>query len=1141
MGALLLFLIIIPTLVLVLRILLVKRALLNAIADKDPDKVHRILRKKRIIGVFLDKKTKIEALDLLFYNGRFKEFAEIVNTFRVRDDRVFILSEKKALALDIETEVELERKPRELGLSVLNTDEWKEAFRLLISNFNDFMIKYGIQPQDFLRAFLNEFYVIIGHNVYKHDAEILRKWGVDLSDKEFIDTYALSLVALPEARSHSLEFLCSIFGIEYAPHRADEDAFASAVLLQRLTYLLHKKAISLDPLLKFEPVRGLRHLKIPERGELPKIVRRKVKRGHLEVTIDSSEYEDSWYPNEIDLDLLKKVKATSSIDSLAMETISSFLLGGGKDPNRIADLAHKLMKQGHPYESYALSLLSILGKVVRESSLERDALAVDYKHLREFIERCQTTWKIIRFRGGLLLNAYYGEYTKEILRWASRSSKEVIVETLFPSQVNGNIKVVALKPKEKPLIVVENGLDKSPRHREYLGRILAGLFTEEKGRYFVITSSHIEEIFSGRAAALSRVKVAFYTCEDDISLIETVYDMLKMGYNCVLFSLPSIVRKLGLRNVLDSLKYLIEASGLAESKLILLNTESEFVEHPSLSSLVERRKVEQRGDFELKLSLPIFTSMREAIDEVSKTVRKIWGFELRPYQRRCIARMLISYVGAHQLTNPLSIIVLPTGSGKSVIFQSVAMMLREKIGGTTVVISPLLALIRDQINDLRRRGVRVCSISSAAGRELKECLRGFARGEYDLVYITPEQFRKEGVRRIFERADVNYLIIDEIHTVYKWRNFRPSYPYLAQYLRRRREEGFWIPVAGFTATITKDGLREVINMLTGKDLFELEEISFDSDFLGNFDLEEVKVLKGPILRDNIEIDVVKAPSGTERLGLLASTVKNLATWADTVSGDNWVGLIFAGFVRSSRAHENVPDIASHLQSSMGGEILYFHGQMDEKMKRRVLNRLYVGRENVILVATKAFGMGVNIPNIRWVVHYMMPESIEDYYQEIGRGGRDGLPTKALLLYSPGYDLRRRMMLLQMGFVDPTIAVRLYDKLKSAEEGSIIPFLLLVPFLFGISRWKRLIDDINSNRRLPEHMERSIEAALRVLSDVGLLDYDIVDRECIVTDEEYTEYPKYRVSRDLYLVYKTPSVKGYDLSIDEKWKAYLRGL
>ena len=1107
----------------------ISKRLSKAIDEKDVKETYRILSGKRLLIRFIDKNLISKALDLLFYRAEFEKFVYLIENLKIRDDRALILDkEVDTLALDIETEIAFEKRPRELGIVVLRSRDWSIAFRLRIASLETFTELYGIESQEFLRAFLSKgnFKVIIGHNIYEFDVKILEEWGVDLSSKSFIDTYALSLIVLPEVASHSLEFLCNLFKISYSPHRADEDAYASAMLLPRLLYLAKVKGVLKDVVeANFEPIRGLREVEIPlAEAKLPLLEEKRVEDMRVEVVVDATGYAKAWYPYLIDLDALKNVRPSSTAERLALMTIKSFAAGGGKDPNRLATLRI-------PYKDYSKALTSILGRVVKPNTYapSTGGIAVEYRYLKDYIKALKDeppSQSEIVFRGALLLKVYCYEEYERILEWTSKSFSKVVMETLFPSESRlKNVTYRYPSGKERPVVIVEEGIDKSPRHRSYLGRLLAGLFAEKRGKFIVVVSGPEEEWISKLAATSTRTRVIVETYGGYTSteLLEQIFRLSKVGYSTVIFSTRTLLRKFKRESSLLFLKAIAETVRLAESKAHIINTDSEILPDPSFSRVLEKANIKPLENVNIRIPCLAFKSLEEAMESAEKTVESVWGFRLRPYQRRCVARMLAPYVkGRHFLIKPLTIVILPTGSGKSVIFQSVAKLLRSRIGGTTVVVSPLLALIEDQVNSLRRRGVRVCSITSAAGKNVKRYISGLAKGEYEIVYITPEQLQKEEVRRSFEKVDLNYLIIDEIHTMYKWgKTFRPSYSYLAHYLKRRRKEGFWIPIAGFTATLPQRGLEEIVKMLTEGISFNLEEIESSTDFNASSqsDFYEVKVLKGPVLRENIKIDVVEAPSDYYRLELLVDIIKRLSQWADMVSkGGTWIGLVYTSFVRSSKIHENAPYIAKYLEKALGEKILYFHGQMSDRKKKKVLNTLYAvsegkARRPRIVVATKAFGMGVDIPNIRWVLHYMMPESIEDYYQEIGRGGRDGLNTQAIMLYSPRYDYNRRRMLIKKGLVDPGVVVNVYRWLRAAENGAVVPFFLLALTLTRKFKLKTLLSYICSHRRLPEKAENTIEKSLGVLSDLGVLDYDLIYTSFTLIDRKYksTDIPGYPVA------------------------------
>ena len=1090
----------------------------NAIKYRDVERVFALLSGSRLRILFMNKSLIATGMDLLFFRGEFDKFLVLAKRLRIADEKIYFLQESDVLGLDIETEIEYDKKPREIGLVALRSSDWRELAKLNIDKPEKIFEMYGSIPQAFLSKLIRRFKVLVGHNIYLFDADILRAWGVNFDNVKFIDTYTLALISLPEAISHSLESLSSLFNVDYIPHRADEDAHASLMMLPKLVHIARRKGILAEiKATPFEPLLGLGEVEIPEIAVdfLPSRTRGS-KQGEIVVTIDASGFSDAWYPKRIDISLIEKPEELSPLQRLALTIAKSFTAAGESDPERLRALEM-------PYEDLKKALASIVDRIVRDNQVRSGGFVVEYKYLKDLLERLKerTESKIV-FRGAYLLRAYYQDYVS-LLKHASSIFSRVELETPFELITGNNIEY--RKPETtKIFYLIKNGLDKSSRHSNLFGGLLASVV--QRGRNLVLVSNGAEEIISKEVSYYIRARVDVHRLDKDqiARALEKVSRFASIGYNIVLYSTRTFSHKRGFSNTEIAFKSLLEVLRLSGKTCIIINTDTELMRWLDLSDFAEEVEIKPL-ELPIRTSYAVFSSLKEVMAELEEIVNDVWGFSLRPYQRRLAARLLMPYTyDGRLLDRPFSIVLLPTGSGKSLIFQSVALLLRRKIGGTTVVISPLLALIEDHLNSLLTRGVRVCAITSMAHDRLNEYIRGLARGRYDIVYMTPEQLEKEEVRRCLEKADINYLVIDEIHTLYKWgRTFRPSYEYLAQYIKRSREEGLWLPLAGFTATLPSKGLEEVIRVLTGNEEFSLEEIDFNSDFTpSKLDMEQVKVFKGPVIRENIIIDVVKVPSDQERLNNLLSIVKELSEWADSFSGNSpWLGIVYTGFVRSTREHENASSIAEFLSENLGRSVIYFHGQMSDSEKKNVLSRIYAvsrgeAKEPRIVVATKAFGLGVDIPNVRWVVHYMMPESIEDYYQEIGRGGRDGKICKAIMLYSPEYDYKRRLMLIKRTLLKPTLVAGVYSMIARAEEGAAIPMMLLVPVLAGKYRMSKLMSSLRSQGRLPEVAENAVERALNTLSNLDILNYDIIREKFVLVDRRKFKKPVYPVNETMGL-------------------------
>ena len=314
--------------------------------------------------------------------------------------------------------------------------------------------------------------------------------------------------------------------------------------------------------------------------------------------------------------------------------------------------------------------------------------------------------------------------------------------------------------------------------------------------------------------------------------------------------------------------------------------------------------------------------------------------------------------------------IMPTGGGKSLCFQLPA-LLRP---GLTVVISPLIALMRDQVRGLREAGVAAGALTSGNTEAETDAVWDALRdGSLKLLYLAPERLASGGTQRMLAQAGVGLIAVDEAHCVSQWgHDFRPDYLRIGE-LRRALD----VPLAAFTATADAETRDEIVARLFDGRAPEM--------FLRGFD------------RPNIHLAF--QPKDKPRDQILA--------FAAARPGQS--GIVYCG----TRA--KTESLAAALRQA-GRDAVAYHGGMEPEARRTVEHR-FATEDALIVVATVAFGMGVDKPDIRWVAHADLPKSIEAYYQEIGRAGRDGAPAETLTLYGPD-DIRLRRSQIDESLAPP---------------------------------------------------------------------------------------------------------------------------
>ena len=330
--------------------------------------------------------------------------------------------------------------------------------------------------------------------------------------------------------------------------------------------------------------------------------------------------------------------------------------------------------------------------------------------------------------------------------------------------------------------------------------------------------------------------------------------------------------------------------------------------------------------------------------------------------------------------------IMPTGGGKSICYQVPALCL----DGITIVISPLISLMKDQVDALKTMGVKARLInSSLSNSEYNEALEEIENDECKIIYIAPERLDSMEFVNIIRGKNISQVAIDEAHCISQWgHDFRVSYKKIPYFINRLDKRPI---VTAFTATASNEVREDIINIL---------DLHNPAVYITGFD------------RENLSINIVKSSS------------KNKYTLDYVENHKNESGIIYAS------TRKEVETIYEGLLKRNYSVAKYHAGLSNEARKEYQEN--FINDDIKIMVATNAFGMGIDKPNIRWVLHYNMPQSIENYYQEIGRAGRDGEDSECVLLFSPG-DVHTQKYLVEVGIENPERKRVQYKKLQQMVD------------------------------------------------------------------------------------------------------------
>jgi len=414
------------------------------------------------------------------------------------------------------------------------------------------------------------------------------------------------------------------------------------------------------------------------------------------------------------------------------------------------------------------------------------------------------------------------------------------------------------------------------------------------------------------------------------------------------------------------------------------------------------------------------------VQDLHAALKRYWGYDaFRPLQERVIQ----SLMGGHDVA-----VVMPTGGGKSLCYQLPALVL----GQTVIVISPLIALMQDQVAQLGDMGIPAALLnSSLPPDEQRAVMRAATQGAYRLLYLSPERLARQDTVTWLSRVPVALFAIDEAHCISEWgHEFRPEYRQLSS-LRQNFPNK---PIAAFTASATRRVRHDILQQLRLNDPHK---------YIASFH------------RANLRYVVEQCDKSSHRRRLLKA--------ARAYSGESVI--VYAPTIAS------VEEIVDYLGDHKIAAIPY-HGQMDTPIRRRNQER-WMNDEVRVLVGTIAFGLGINKPAVRAVIHTSLPKSIEQYYQEAGRAGRDGLPADCVLLWQPK-DVGLLAFFIEK-LTDPDEKERSwqrYHAVRRFAESSRCRHLQICTHFGQIPKWQRCeMCDVCGN--LPEWMKTPAEADIEV--------------------------------------------------------------
>ncbi|WP_447410229.1 DNA helicase RecQ [Clostridium perfringens] len=330
--------------------------------------------------------------------------------------------------------------------------------------------------------------------------------------------------------------------------------------------------------------------------------------------------------------------------------------------------------------------------------------------------------------------------------------------------------------------------------------------------------------------------------------------------------------------------------------------------------------------------------------------------------------------------------IMPTGGGKSICYQIPALILE----GVTVVISPLISLMKDQVDAINSMGIESAYINSTlSNEEINNIFQSVKDGHIKILYVAPERLESMEFLNLVSNIDISQVAVDEAHCVSQWgHDFRSSYKFIGRFINLLRKRPV---VSAFTATATEEVRKDIVKLL---------ELNNPKVFVSGFD------------RDNLKIIIEK---GVNKAHYILDYLKE---------NKDVSGIIYC-------ATRKEVDSLCELINSRGIGCTKYHAGLSD-VERKENQEDFVFDKVSVMVATNAFGMGIDKPNIRYVIHNNMPKNIEGYYQEIGRAGRDGEKSECILIFSPG-DVQTQKYIIETGTLNPERKINELSKLQTMMD------------------------------------------------------------------------------------------------------------